>query len=531
VTGADLQSPLGTLSLTYRAYMKRSLLALLPFAIVLAAHADEGQLFPKGQKLTSVVAIEMRNLDAAQRVMLSTLQGVVAKRSSKQIFMEEAGPPWKNFLTEQYGIPVTNESDPWTVVAQFATNVEGYILYDKATKKDSVNAATSLCGPYNAIAVDVSIEARVRATGITNKVMDVRSRDEQWVYDNYRGRLNPVLGVELDEDIDYHLRDYAVMANAFVFFDQGALHQHILNDWPAGGILMGYADVSVKGEYDAFVGYAQRGIYYLGCNMAANLSLLSSISDGTLRQKSHPPEPVTETNVHYVTFLMSDGDNVAFDEWSLYFHFSGSSRGKFNMGWPILASLVDYAPMVLRWHYENASVVNGKRDNFIAQGGIVGTYFNSWPADRLAAHAKKLDAFMKAADLRVLQTIGSGGFDRMDVWEHFTAQPNIDGIFYNNYGGPCTGRVLFSNGKPIVDIRGVLWKGIEDEAALAARVNSFPRNPYRAEGYTAVLVHCWSMNLDNVQAAIKAFKPDVRVVTPEEFMKLVRKNVFPFAEK
>jgi hypothetical protein len=501
------------------------LAGIIFWAGIVPLRADERRLFPKGQKLTSVVALDMRKLNPAERVMVSTLQGILAKSSSKQIFMDEPGPPWMSFLTERYGIRVTTAPDAWELLTQFATNIDGYILYDLATNKDSINAATSLCGPYKAIAVDASIEARVRAAGIARRIMDVRNRNAEWVYDNYRRLLNPTLGAELSGEINYHLRDYAVMANAFVFYDHDGLRQRIIEDWAAHGVLMGYTDVSVEGEYGAFVEYSKRGIYYLGANLAPNLSLLSSVYDENLRQKSHPPEPVTETNVHYITFLMSDGDNVAFNLWSLCFQYDRTSRGKFNMGWPVLASMVDYAPSVLRWYYENASVVDGKRDDFIAQGGITGAYLNSWPADRLLAHAQKLNAYMKAADMRVLQTIGYGGFSRLDVWDKFTAQPNIDGIFYNNYGGPNTGQVLFSNGKPVVEIRDVLWQGIEDETALAKRINTAPRDSRRAEGYTAVLVHAWTMNLDNIQNAINMFAPNVRVVTPEEFMALVQKNV------
>ena len=504
--------------------------AIVLVAIILGAsfaplHANEGRLFPKGQKLTSMVTIDMRKLNPAERVMISTLQGVLAKSSSKQIFMNEPGPPWMSLLTQRYGMTMTTATNSWELLAEFATNIDGYVLYDHGTNKNSVNAATSLCGPYKAIAVDASIEPRVRAAGITRMISDVRNRNEGWVYDNYRSRLSPELSAELNGDINYHFRDYAVMANAFVFYDNSRLRLRVLADRATNGVLMGYTDVSAKGEYGAFVEYSKRGIPYLGADLAANLSLLSSVYDENLRQKSHPPEPATETNVHYVTFLMSDGDNVAFNLWSLYFQYNNPARGRFNMGWPVLASMVDYAPSVLRWYYENASAIDGKRDNFIAQGGIAGTYLNSWPADRLSAYAQKLNAYMKAADMRVLQTIGSGGFSRLDVWGKITAQPNIDGIFYNEYGGPNTGQVLFSNGKPVVEIRDVLWKGIEDETMLSKRINSAPRDPRYAEGYTAVLVHGWSMNLDNIQNAITMFAPDIRVVTPEEFIALIRRNV------
>lgn len=67
------------------------------WASFLPLRADEGRLFPKGQKLTSVVAIDMRKLNAAERVMISTLQGILAKSSSKQIFMDEPGPLGRAF--------------------------------------------------------------------------------------------------------------------------------------------------------------------------------------------------------------------------------------------------------------------------------------------------------------------------------------------------------------------------------------------------------------------------------------------------
>lgn len=505
--------------------------AVLWASIIPACHA-EGRMFPKGEKLTSLVAVDMGRLNRADRVMVSTLQGVLAKSSSKQIFMDESGgPPWVDFLARRYGVKVKTTPDPWSLLAQFATNIDGYILYDYATNRDSVNVATSLCGIYRAIAVDASIEARVRAAGITRVIMDVRNRHEGWVYTNYRRRLNPAIGAELNEAIGYHLRDYAVMANAIVLSDRGPVPQRIIENWPAGGLLMGYTDVFAKGEYGSFVEYSMRGIYYLGANMAANLSSLSSIYDESEHQKINPVKPMSENNVHYVTFLMSDGDDVAFDLWSLYFQYHNPVRGNFSMGWPVLPSMVDYAPSVLRWYYENASVAEGKRDDFIAAGGITGAYLNAWPTNDLPKFAQNLSHYMKRADMRVLLTIGYGGFNRLDVWTNLTEQPNIDGIFYDNYGGPNTGKVLFSNGKPVVEIHDVLWKGIEDEAAVAKRINSAPRDPHQADGYTAVLVHAWTMNLENVQHAINMFRSDVRVVTPEEFIALLHNNVAPQAHQ
>ena len=149
-----------------------------------SAFSGEGILFPKGQQLTSIVQINVSSLNYAQRVMISSLQGVVAKKSSKQIFMDEGGVPWRSFLTSRYGIPSVSVASPTSLLTLFKTNINGYILYNLTTNKDSVNAATSLCGPFNAIAVDASIEASVRSVGVTNMILDVRGRNEKWVYDN-----------------------------------------------------------------------------------------------------------------------------------------------------------------------------------------------------------------------------------------------------------------------------------------------------------------------------------------------------------
>jgi hypothetical protein len=91
------------------------------FAIMIgvpSALAGEGILFPKGQQLTSVVQINVSSLNYAQRVMISSLQGVVAKKSSKQIFMDEGGVPWRTFLTSRYGIPSVSVASPTAYAVQ-----------------------------------------------------------------------------------------------------------------------------------------------------------------------------------------------------------------------------------------------------------------------------------------------------------------------------------------------------------------------------------------------------------------------------
>ncbi|MDR2885221.1 MAG: hypothetical protein LBU95_00370 [Rikenellaceae bacterium] len=73
-----------------------------------------------------------------------------------------------------------------------------------------------------------------------------------------------------------------------------------------------------------------------------------------LQQRAPAAAIPSETGVHYVTFLLSDGDNIAYDLWSLQAFYSNTIRGTIPMGYTITPSMYDLAPPVaLRWYYDN----------------------------------------------------------------------------------------------------------------------------------------------------------------------------------
>jgi hypothetical protein len=152
-------------------------LAVLGLVVGSLAGAD-GYALPKGTNVTSLVVISAGNLGStAEQVLTATLQGLVARQSSQQIYVDGGSgySIWQNHLNSAYGIPHTTVSNPWQLVNQFKHLVRGYVLYDAAANSNSLNAATSLCGPFTAVAVDASIEISVRGAGITNRLADVRA--------------------------------------------------------------------------------------------------------------------------------------------------------------------------------------------------------------------------------------------------------------------------------------------------------------------------------------------------------------------
>ena len=479
----------------------------------------------KGAPLRSLAVISGSLLSDDEKVLVATLQGLVAKSSSEQIYIDEGGPSttWTGYLQSKYGISLHSYGSLTDLLTHFKSAVKGYVLYDRTSNPRSLTVATSLCGPLNGIAVAAGLEQKVRQMGINSRLTDVRVRDEKWLYTNAPKAFSTQLAAEQNPTINHHLRDYISLTNAFTFYDGNTpWRTTVLKGLAPGAFCFGYG----QDEFTMVSNAAQQGVPMLPSDLAANLAPLSSIYDtATLKQHS-AADPVTEENVHYVCFMTSDGDNIGFDLWSLNNYYSSPVRGTFNMGYTISPSLVDLAPSALRWYYEKAS--NGAaRDYFVAgPSGSGYTYPSQMPAARLDAYLATLNTLMGAADLHICNILDQGAIGRMDLWDKYLAQPNIDALIYTGYGEAPHGSIQFSaNGKPIIEQRDNLWQGLEEEAQVISNINSRPADPHIADGYTLVFVHAWTKDLSAIKTVIAGLHSNIRVVTPDAFVKLISANL------
>ena len=485
--------------------------------------APTGILLPRGTALHSLDVIPSVNLTSnPDRVLVASLQGLVAKTSAEGIFIDEGGPGavWKNFLHTAYGITLNDAYPTWQqLLTRFRRLVRGYIRYDMTANPASVNVASSLGGPLGALIVDATQESAVQALGVTRLLLDVSDKDEHWAYSTYRSLVADHIAAELNPTVYYHLRDYIALTDSFTFYDG-------VTKWRAGVLgtlqpqatLMGYGN-----DETAMIQQASaEGVVSIPSDLAPNLSVLSGIhsTDGLTQQPE--PAPVT-SDKHHVCFVISDGDNLAWNLWGLHEYFDNPVRGSFNVGYGISPSLVDLAPGPLRWYYENASA-GPVWDNFIAgPSGRGYTYPSEMPADALQAQAATLNEYMGKADLRICEILDDQPvFKRSDLWEPYLRQPNIDALFY--FGPGAKGGIRWVNGKPVIAQRNVLWGGQTDEPELIDDINKRPADPTSADGYTLVLVHCWTKSLTNVQTVVEGLGPQVEVVTPRTFVRLVNDN-------
>ena len=485
----------------------------------------------KGVQPTRLYTIRVPDMTGAERSMIGTLQGLLAASSSEQIYIRPlAGgyDTWLQDLVDQYGVERVDVTDALWLLDHFKDQVDGYLLYQVGDS--SINAATSLASLERAVVVEQSIEGQVSALGL-GRILDLRGQDEAWVLANYGGLLNPDVVVEQKEGFEHSLRDYAVLSNAFTFYDgNSTFREQVLDGLNPNSAVYGWGD-ALLGE-DVFVrAGSERGIFTIPADHAHNLSALSGFPS---IQQDQPADPdfTADPGTHYVAFLFTDGDNL---QWTLgnlqsdLKWFNSPFRGNFDMGWGLPPSAVHSAPTVMKWYYDNAASGVG-RDGFVAGpsgGGYL--YPSLFPDAELNEHVGELAQWMALADLSVVEILDFGSQMDTRLWDVYTAQEQIEGLLYLEYGDHAEpqGRVVWSNGKPVVAPRVKLWNGLpnSDAATILSRINQAPRDPTNWQGYSLVIVGVWEHSLEEIQSIIDGFSPDTRVVTPNALVRLMTDNI------
>ncbi|MDD3223200.1 MAG: GxGYxYP family putative glycoside hydrolase [Clostridium sp.] len=491
---------------------------------------------------TFLYVISEDSMSSSEKTMIATLQGLVNSKSSSQIYTLHSSQPgyqiWLDDLKNNYGVSYKIIKNPWDLLDIFKNYVHGYVLYNNKSLKDpSINNACSLASLSNCIAADESIQSSVIAHGIKTLKGDCRNTGQDWAYNNlWNSGLNHSIIIELSPSKSGSLRDYGIMTKSLIFYENSktdtSLRNKIFSSMDKNSICLGWGpdefiNVSTASKY---------GVSMVAADWSYNLTVLSAFQSLPITQKKPINSIPLKKDLHYVTFVMSDGDN---QQWNLGKEYSSTKwygspcRGKFNLGWSLSPSLYYLAPTVFNLYYKNTA--NGSINDYfiVPPSGNGYIYPSKFDRNTLGMYINSLDDYMKKTDEKYAAIIDDSSFHSNSLWDEFTIKPNIHGIFYldyhrhNNYHG----EIVWSNNKPIVSCRDLLWDGIESEDQLVANINSRIASGEvgvcNANSYTFVYVHAWSKNLSDVEKVINNLKknPKAAVVTPETFMELIKNNV------
>lgn len=483
--------------------------------------------------------ISENDMTKAEQTMITTLQGIVSSKSNEQIYILSDSEPdyklWLEDLRKNYNVKYKVIKNPWKLLKTFKSYVDGYILYT-TFNPPSINNACSLASLKNSLAIDEAIEEMVKEQGLTKLVKDCRNTDKYWAFNTlWDSGLNHSTVIEISPDKPMALRDYAITSKSLVFYEDNindsSFRESIFKSMDDNGHCLGWGpdehtNVTIASKY---------GIDVTAADWSYNLSVLSSYPSTPQKQKQDTNFK-GEDGVHYVTFIMSDGDN---QQWMLGSNYSAKNwfgsnyRGDFNLGWSINKSLYYLAPTVFHKYYDSA---NSSKyfDNFVTSPSGNGyMYPSKFPINKLDSYTNILSEYMKNVDQNYVLILDDEALYKTNVWDKYTSHDNIHGLLYLNYykNNSYEGKIVWSNNKPIVSCRDLLWWGLESENNLIDNINKRINLGYtdikNPNSYSFVYVHVWSNTMDNVNDVINKLSqnPRVRIVTPNNFMKLINENV------
>jgi hypothetical protein len=478
----------------------------------------------------------------SQNVMIASLAGIVNRNTQGELLISPLGNhvlPNPVFWLDQLlavhpEIRVIVEGDPSTLITRYKSMLSGYVLYDRAANRHSMNVAMSIAGVRDAIIVDPATEPTALAAGLP-RIADARSMTYADAYAQYGAQFNKAMLFHHGTSFDETLLDYAIMNKGFVFYTEPIdLNPYAANQNREGRIY-GWG----VSEFDLFSQASQNNQQIVAGDWTWSSSTTARWQLPLAPQPYHPSaNVVTESGRHYVAFVMSDGDNVSSltGAWATDPRWFGSPyRGRFDMTWDLTSTLAEVNPVAFNYYYQHASA-GVHTDNFVSAHGA-GTMFPSQYPDN-AGLVVAIAQSMRVADQRVISILDPS-YDTTQLYP-ILDDPQVLGMMFKTYLGDYRGRdgaLDWHNGKPIVSVKYSLWDGGQTAQAIANGLNASVHRDgiHDAASYSIVNIHPWSTlgpagtgsgdpmsNLNQLVGWLDSTK--VKIVTLEELIVHLRKN-------
>ena len=481
-------------------------------------------VFPFSNVPDTVFVLYDNNFSDEQLLIIQTLQGILSKQKPK-IFRDvgTGSSVWLSDLIEkEYIYPSYRfENDFLGLLCHFKENINGYVICDMHST--SSNIAISISGFLKTIPVTDEYVKLMDSLSLP-MIYDLRQKDYNWVLENYYDSLNKNIVVLQETSKDLCLGDYSVFSNSFHFFDD--IHSTLVDTFFSkmnnNSVLLGWG----IDEFQTVNKSSRNSISVIPSDYSYNLSLLTNL-DSEINQSYNSPQIDQRDSVHTVCFVFSDGDNI---QWLLNWFvtderwFGNKNRGLIDIGWTISPILSELAPTVMTKIYEMASNSDFGRDYFIAGPSGAGYIFPE-AYKELDIYTSQLSNYMSKSDLNIVNIIGNE-FDDFYLYSYLQKH-NINALFYYDFSNYSrhNGKIKFVNDKPVISARYNLWGGFNSAKQLAKKLNNLPKDISSASGYSLIPVHNWSNSVDSILLCAELLNDDVRIVSPDKFVKLVVDNL------
>ena len=483
-----------------------------------------GQALPRFATPLRLDVADMTGVAADEQLLLTTLQGVVNRRRPRIYLLQPQNEPlyaWLNALSVQYEMA----DDPLHLLSEYRGEITGAVLYDPGVP-GTVNVATTLAGLHDAVATSPTLAASAGLPVVADlRGMFATDLDAYtWEVANLWQRTTHRMLIGLDPGISGYLRDYAVANRGLVVFldpsvpAELALLEQVLGDIPPGSPYLGWWPSDVTGESDGTQVTSEYGLFVVASDYSANLTVFGGAEAPVSGTRQHAPVPPLRNKI-YVTFTVTDGDNLQYAQHRMRQLWDDPNRGKVPLNWTVQPLAADAAPTFLSYYQRTAT------DNDYLMAGPSGAgyvYPGDWPAAEMGVYTRLTRRYLDRTGLDAAVILNRTG--GQDVWmdavttQRYMADVRPIGLLESWTTYTWTSNI---NGTPV----SASWQAssvAEAEQAIASASAGWDGT---APLFLSIGILAWNLTPSDVLTVASSLGNDYVVVRGDQYFALARQMV------
>ncbi len=495
------------------------------------AEPGDGIVWPEGQALpwfgppTRLDVLDLMTAGPDEQILAAALQGIVNRRRPRIYLLRPSteGPEtWLRTL----GVPYDRAPDLYALIVKYRAELRGLVVPDPAVPATR-NLATTLAGQYDALVAGPAHLERLTQPPYSLPVLaDLRGRfaDNAAAYAWAVAELWPSATHRMLIGLDHagfhsYLREYAVANRAFVVWGnpavaaERALVEQLMADLPPNSPYLGWWPADVAGESDGTELASRHSVYVVAADWSLNLSVFGGVRAPVQPAQATLPVPPLRDRV-YVTFTMTDGDNLQYNQHRMRVLWDDPARGQVPLNWTTSPLLLDAGPAMLAYYQRTAT----RADLLVAGPSGAGyAYPTPWPDQTFGAFTRQTARYLRLTGLRIVNVLNRVA--RRDVdpalaeLHALAADARPLGVmlhWINRYGTSVVDGVPVATGRLV---------STPDEArAVLAQAAASPQRPL----FVSIGVLAWTMTPADVAAVAAGLDDRYAVVRGDQFFALLR---------
>ncbi len=423
------------------------------------------RLLPGFQSVEHLTIYDLRGADPELQLAITTCAGLL-NRPQPMIYTitSDDDLTWLSLLfpSNPFYIhsPLKTGAILDELITQYRSRIQGLIIYDPELI-DTINVATTLAGIQEAIVVSPQLANTLQATHTLPIMTDLRIYHwkrrvdaYQWAYAHLSGQTSARLIAGMNPGIKNSLRSFLVAARVFVYWldsrhtfpwpgksysqtkDERELMIRILRERQPNTVHLGWYIDEASGVAIA----SQAAVATLACDFSHNLEVWTALQPSSSLPKtknniidatqmandppvttaidqlpielSIPQTPESSSQKIYLSFTISDGDNLQYCQHHMLKLWRNEMRGKLPIGWTIAPALLQAAPAMLQY-YQNTATSN---DELIAgPSGAAYMFPSCWPEEHIHPFLQRTGEMLQTTGLSTLEVLDSDRLYRAGI--------------------------------------------------------------------------------------------------------------------